>query len=114
MWVVSASLPGVPRHCTPVAIVSHQAALPIGGQLPRDECRPPRFGRLLNPWGVTPLWRDHSKPKVASSARGPPSNSRLTSELRIAGAATRSAAEQVLSHDLLAPGHLERWWYDNK
>src|SRR5580658_5855350 len=98
----------VRRHGIPVAVYSDQhsifrttkTAAPIEDQLEGDEARPTQFGRLLNELGVTLILARSPQAKGRIERLWGTFQDRLTSELRLAGAATRSDAEQVLSRYL--------------
>lgn len=98
----------VRRHGIPVAVYSDQhsifrttkTAMPIEDQLEGDECRPTQFGRLLNELGVTLILARSPQAKGRIERLWGTFQDRLTGELRLAGAATRSDAEQVLSRYL--------------
>jgi len=99
----------VRRHGIPVAVYSDQhsifrttkTAVPIEDQLEGNECRPTQFGRLLNELGVTLILARSPQAKGRIERLWGTFQDRLTSELRLAGAATRSDAEQVLSRYLV-------------
>jgi transposase len=99
----------VRRHGIPVAIYSDQhsifrttkTALPIEEQLEGDECRPTQFGRLLKELGVTLILARSPQAKGRIERLWGTFQDRLTSELRLAGAATRGDAEEVLSRYLV-------------
>lgn len=98
----------VRRHGIPVAVYSDQhsifrttkTAIPIDEQLEGDDCRPTQFGRLLNELGVTLILARSPQAKGRIERLWGTFQDRLTSELRLAGAATRGDAEEVLSRYL--------------
>jgi len=99
----------VRRHGIPVAVYSDQhsifvttkTAVPIEDQLEGDEARPTQFGRLLHELGVTLILARSPQAKGRIERLWGTFQDRLTSELRLAGAATRGDAEQVLSRYLV-------------
>jgi transposase len=99
----------VRRHGIPVAVYSDQhsifrttkTAMPIEDQLEGEECRPTQFGRLLNELGVTLILARSPQAKGRIERLWGTFQDRLTSELRLAGAATRADAEQVLARYLV-------------
>ena len=99
----------VRRHGIPAAVYSDQhsifratkTAMTVDEQLDGDECRPTQFGRLLNELGVTLILARSPQAKGRIERLWGTFQDRLTSELRLAGAATRCDAERVLSHYLV-------------
>ena len=99
----------VGRHGIPVAAHSNQnsifhatkTALTIEDQLDGDNSRSTQFGRLLNELGVTLILARSPQARGRIERLWGTFQDRLTSELRLAGAATLGDAEQVLGRTLL-------------
>jgi len=99
----------VGRHGIPVAVCSDQhsifratkTAMPIEDQLEGEGCRPTQFGRLLSELGVTLILARSPQAKGRIERLWGTFQDRLTSELRLAGAATQAEAEQVLARYLV-------------
>jgi len=100
----------VRRHGIPVAVYSDQhsifratkTAMPIEDELQGEECRPTQFGRLLNELGVAMIQARSPQAKGRIERLWGTFQDRLTSELPLAGAASRADAEQVLARYLAA------------
>jgi hypothetical protein len=78
-----------------------KTAMPIEDQLEGEECRRTQFGRLLNELGVTMILSRSPQATGRIERLWGTFQDRLTSELRLAGAATRANAGQVLARYLV-------------